>query len=238
MLDLRRAPVVVLVPYEDNFLARRPALDSVGSRPDRMTKESCLGKILARQEMCRQKGLRHIVEERLVVRGKTDAHSVLVHRRDLAHILEVRALQGPIVWVEDRLDGELHIVRAKRLPIVPRHVRAEVKGIGVRRRIIHPRLRECGNRRSCAVAAHESVKEQRVDLPVLITQRIDPLIVVRAADNLRPGHLRRPLLPTAGNEHKKYRHDAQQRLLHPHHPLIESILSCVSANNFVTYRKA
>ena len=92
--------VVVLAVAEDcpvpvegwNDLRENVTVVLPDSCPDRMAKESRFREILARQEVRRQNGLRHIVEERLVMRGKTDAHGSLIHRSDLAHILEIRAL--------------------------------------------------------------------------------------------------------------------------------------------------
>ena len=227
-IDLRRAEIVILILREHNFLARLPVIYLIGTGSDGTVKEPRRCQIAPREEMRGQDGLDHIVDKCRIRRGEANAHRPIVQLRDLAHILEIRRIHRLHQRVHHSLNRELHIRRTQRLAVMPAHIRAQMKHIGIGIGIVLPRRRQRRHSLPRIVAPHKPVKEQTINLPVLIPQRIDLVIVLRAVDDLRPRHLRRALLTAAAHKYGTYEQSAQKKqLFHLTSSLCYIIFPCI-----------
>ena len=184
-VNLRRALVIVLVFRQDDGLSNVPAFELVWPGADRGAEEVRLLPVLAREQMLRQDGHRHVIEERNVRRGEAEGDRVLVRDGDLFDIFEVRRVFRTVFRIHDRLNREFHVVRRDRLAVVPREVFAEVERVGVRRLVQLPRLGKTGHDVILAVVCRQAVEEEQVDLTVLVHRRVDARIVRGAVGQRR-----------------------------------------------------
>ena len=176
-VDVRCALIIIFIFCQDDGLSNVPAFELVWPGADRGAEEVRLLPVLAREQMLRQDGHRHVIEERNVRRGEAEGDRVLVRDGDLFDIFEVRRVFRTVFGVHDRLDREFHVVRRDRLAVVPREVFAEVERVGVRRLVQLPRLGKTGHDVILAVVSRQAVEEQQVDLAVLVHRRVDARIV-------------------------------------------------------------
>ena len=167
-VDLRRALVIILIFHQDDGLSNVPAFELVWPGADRCAEEVRLLPVLAREQMLRQDGHRHVIEERNVRRGEAEGDRVVVCDGDLFDVLKVRRVFRTVFGVHDRLDREFHVVRRDRFAVVPREIFAEVECVGVRRLVQLPRLGKTGHDVILAVVSRQAVEEQQVDLAVLV----------------------------------------------------------------------
>ena len=132
--------------------------------------------------MLGQDGHGHVVQEGVVGGGELELHGVVVHHGDGLHVLIVGGILRLVVRVLDGLDGELHILGGERFPVVPGHALLEVEGVGVGGLIQIPGFRQTGHHLVVLVVGGQPVKEQGVDLPVLVQGGVDAGVVVAAVD--------------------------------------------------------
>ena len=134
-------------------------------------------------------------------------------------------MEGVDERVLNRLDGELHIRRPQRFPIMPVHALAQVKYIGIGLWIVLHRRGERGDDGIVLVAAHQPVEQQLPDLGVLIHQYIDLLVVLCGIDELRPVRLIGTFPAAAARKYQQCkRHAQKQQLLHLIPPFIKANL--------------
>ena len=107
---------------------------------------------------------------------------MLVHHRDLLHVLKVGGVLGAVVRVHNGLDGELHVLRRQGLAVMPLHALRQVEGVGAGVLVEGPALRQAGDDAVAAVVGGEAVEEENVDLAVLVHGRIDAGIVAAGID--------------------------------------------------------
>ena len=132
--------------------------------------------------MLGQDGHGHVVQEGVVGGGELELYGVVIHHGDLLHVLIVGGVLRLIFRVLDSLDGELYVLGGERFPVVPGHALLEVEGIGVGCLIQLPRFRQAGYHLVILVVSGQPVKEQGVDLPVLVQGGVDAGVVVAAVD--------------------------------------------------------
>lgn len=138
--------------------------------------------ILALQQVLGQDGHGHVVQEGVVGFGQLEFHRVVIHHGDLFHVLIVGGVLRLVFRVLDGLDGELYVLGGEFLPIVPSHILTEVEGVGVGVLVQLPGFCQTGHHLVVLVVAGQSVKEQGVDLPVLVQGGVDAGVVVAAID--------------------------------------------------------
>ena len=125
------------------------------------------------------------MSKRCVRHAEPKRNGLLINDRDLLHILEIRRVLRSVFRVHDRLDRKLHVVRRKRLPVVPRHAVTQIKRVCVCIRVVIPSL---GKRRYdliVPVMRRQTVKNQEIDFPVLIQRRIDARVIAAAVNERR-----------------------------------------------------
>ena len=205
-VDLRRPGKIVLVLFQDDGLSLVPLGQLIGAGAYRGAEEIGLLHVLSLQKVLGEDGHGHVFQESIVGSGQTEGNGVGIHHRDLLHILVVGGVFGAVVRVHDGLNGEFYILGGEFLTVVPLDALLQVEGIGQAFRVIFPGSGQPGNDVILAVVVGQAVKEQHIDLAVLVHGGVDAGIVAGAVDN-GAGLLR----PRAGEQTHAQRQGQQHR---------------------------
>ncbi len=197
---------IILILHHHNGLPHVPAFQLIRPCPHRCAKEIRLLHILPFQQMRGQNGHGHIIQKGRVGRRQPKGYGLLVHHPDFLHILVVWRVLGSVFRVHNRLDGKLHILRRKRLAVMPPDPLFQMKGIGTGSLVKFPALCQRRNHFIIAVMGRKAVEEQQIDFPVLIHGRIDTGIIAAGIDQ-RNGLLLH--VPAAGCAKDRHRHNQQ-----------------------------
>ena len=181
-LDVGGALEVVLVPGEGDGLPLVPGGQLIGAGTHRGAEEGGLLEVLPLQQVPGQHGHGHIVQKGRVGGREPEGDGVIVHHRDLLHVLIVGGVLRAVVRVHDGLDGELHVPGGEGLAVVPLHPLLQVEGVGAGALIKLPASGQGRDHLVFAVVGGEAVEQENVDLPVLVHGRVDAGIVAAAVD--------------------------------------------------------
>ena len=179
---MRLSLKVRLVFRKHNGLPHIPALQLIGSCPYRRAKKIRGLHILPCQQMLGKHSHGHIVQKSHIGRSQPEGNRVLIRHQNLLHVLIVGRILGSVFRIHNRFDGELHILCRKGLAVMPGNALLQMKRIGAGCLDKLPALRQTGHDLVFPVVGRQSVKEQQIDLPVLIHGRIDAGVVTAAVD--------------------------------------------------------
>ena len=119
----------------------------------------------------------HILKERVVRIFELKADLIVSVRRDFLYVLIVGENLRFVFRIHDRLDREFYVLCSERLAVMPLDIFTKFERIRICIFIQFVALRQRRNDLIVFVMSHQPVKEQQVDLPVLIDGRVDPSII-------------------------------------------------------------
>ena len=182
LVDVGRPLEIVLIFCQDDGLPHIPAFQLIRPGSHRRTEKIGSLHILPRKQMLRKNCHRHVVQKGHIRCRQAEGNRVLIRHRDLLHILKVGGVLGSVFRIHHRFYGKLHILRRKRLTVMPDNALLQMKGVSAGRLIKLPALCQAGRYLIFSVVGSQPVKQQQVDLPVLIQRRIDACVVPAAVD--------------------------------------------------------
>ena len=132
--------------------------------------------------MGRQDGHGHILQEGHIRFRQPEGNGQVVGGGNFHHVLIVGGVLGAVFRVHDGLDGEFHVLGGKRLPVVPGNARTDVEGVGKGVGIVIPAFRQARHHLVVRIVGSQAVKEQQVDLAMLVHGRVDAGVVDASVD--------------------------------------------------------
>ena len=133
--------------------------------------------VFAFQKMLRKNRHGHIVQKCHVGGIQFKRDRMIVDHINLLYILIVRRILRTILRIHDGFDGKFHVIGCESFTVMPFDSLFQMERVGTGLLIKLPAFCQCRNHLILSVMGSQSVKDQNVDLPMLIHCRIDPCIV-------------------------------------------------------------
>ena len=135
--------------------------------------------------MGRENRHRHIVQKRHIGLCQFESNRIIINYCDLFYIFIVGGVFRSVIRIHNSFDGKLDIVSCKGFSIVPLDALSDMEGVGIGALIVLPTFGQTGNNLILAIMGGQSVKQQHIDLAVLIHSRIDSCVIARTINECR-----------------------------------------------------